>query len=84
MLMMTRLTLAVMAYRANPEIFEVHYIDNMYGALDVFKNIKLTKIETKEYKKVRMQAQKLLYKEKQYIEGIKLFFKYLWLKLQKK
>ncbi|CBL05389.1 hypothetical protein MHY_02050 [Megamonas hypermegale ART12/1] len=30
-----------------------------------------------------MQAQKLLYKEKQYIEGIKLFFKYLWLKLQK-
>ena len=77
-------TLAVMAYRANPEIFEVHYIDNMYGALDVFKNIKLTKIEIKEYKKVRMQAQKLLYKEKQYIEGIKLFFKYLWLKLQKK
>ena len=77
-------TLAVMAYRANPEIFEVHYIDNMYGALDIFKNIKLTKIETKEYKKVRMQAQKLLYKEKQYIEGIKLFFKYLWLKLQKK
>ena len=34
-------TLAVMAYRANPEIFEVHYIDNMYGALDVFKKYKI-------------------------------------------
>ena len=77
-------TLAVMAYRANPSIFEVHQIDNMYGALDIFQDIKLTKIETKEYKKTRMKAQRLLYKEKRYGKGIAFFFKYLWLKLQKK
>ena len=77
-------TLAVMAYRAKPDLFEVHYIDNMYAALDIFQDIRWTKIETKQYKKTRMQAQKLLYKEKRYIAGLKLFFKYLWLKLQKK
>lgn len=77
-------TLAVMAYRAKPELFEVHQMDNMYAALDIFQDIKWTKIETKQYKKVRMQGQKLLYKEKQYSAGLKLFFKYLWLKLQKK
>ena len=77
-------TLAVMAYRANPELFEVHYIDNMYGALDLFEGINLTKIETKDYKKTRIQAQKLLYKEKEYRRGIVLFLKYLWLKMQKK
>ncbi|MBM6761289.1 WlaTC/HtrL family glycosyltransferase [Megamonas hypermegale] len=77
-------TLAVMAYRANPNLFEVHYIDNMYAALDIFQDIQWTKIATKQYKKTRIQAQKLLYKEKRYIAGLKLFFKYLWLKLQKK
>lgn len=77
-------TLAVMAYRANPELFEVHQMDNMYAALDIFQDVHWTKIETKQYKKVRIQAQKLLYKEKQYGAGLKLFFKYLWLKVQKK
>lgn len=77
-------TLAVMAYRAKPELFEVHQMDNMYAALDIFQDIHWTKIETKQYKKVRMQAQKLLYKDKAYGAGLKLFFKYLWLKLQKK
>ena len=77
-------TLTVMAYRANPELFEVHQMDNMYAALDIFQDVHWTKIETKQYKKVRIQAQKLLYKEKQYGAGLKLFFKYLWLKVQKK
>ncbi len=77
-------TLAVMAYRANPNIFEVHKIDNMYTALDIFADINFTKIKTKESKVVRKQAQRLIYKEKRYSEGLKLFIKYLWLKLQKK
>ncbi len=77
-------TLAVMAYRANPEIFSVHRIDNMYAALDIFADNSFTKIKTKEYKVVRKQAQRLLYKEKRYGEGLKLFIRYLWLKLQKK
>ena len=77
-------TLAVMAYRAKPELFEVHQMDNMYAALDIFQDVHWTKIETKQYKKIRMQAQKLLYKEKQYGAGLKLFFKYLWLKIQRK
>ena len=77
-------TLAVMAYRAKPELFEVHQMDNMYAALDIFQDVHWTKIETKQYKKIRMQAQKLLYKEKQYGAALKLFFKYLWLKVQRK
>lgn len=76
-------TLAVMAYRTNPNLFEIHPIDDMFSSFDVF-NQKLSKHKTKQYKKVRKEAQRLLYKDKQYIAGLKLFFKYLWLKLQKK
>ena len=72
-----------MAYRNNPNLFEIHPIDDMFSSFDVF-NQKLSKHKTKQYKKVRKEAQRLLYKEKQYIPGLKLFFKYLWLKLQKK
>ena len=76
-------TLAVMAYRTNPNLFEIHPIDDMFSSFDVF-NQKLSKHKTKQYKKVRKEAQRLLYKDKQYLTGLKLFFKYLWLKLQKK
>ncbi len=77
-------TLTVMAYRANPKVFEVHQMDNMFTSLDILQDLNLTKRKFKEYKKVRKQAQKALYKEKRYLKGIKLFIKYLCLKLQKK
>lgn len=76
-------TLAIMAYRAKPSLFEIHSMDDMFSSFDIF-NLNLTKCPIKQYKKTRKEAQRLLYKEKQYGAGLKLFFKYLWLKLQKK
>ena len=54
-------TLAVMAYRNYPTLFEIHPIDDMFSSFDVF-NQKLSKHKTKQYKKVRKEAQRLLYK----------------------
>ena len=50
----------------------------------IFLNQKLSKHKIKQYKKVRKEAQRLIYKDKQYFLGLKIFLKYLWLKLQKK
>ena len=76
-------TLAVMAYRAKPTLFEIHPMEDMFSSFDIF-NLNLTKRPIKQYKKTRKEAQRLLYKEKRYIAGLKLFFKYLWLKVQRK
>ena len=76
-------TLAVMAYRAQPTLFEIHPMEDMFSSFDIF-NLNLTKRPIKQYKKTRKEAQRLLYKEKQYNTGLKLFLKYLWLKVQKK
>ena len=76
-------TLAVMAYRANPEVFEVHHIDDMYAALDIFQDVNLERAKIKKYKKTRIKAQKLIYREKKYYDGFKMFVKYIWLKLYK-
>lgn len=69
-------TLALMAYKKKPELFEIHEIDISFDALKKFGNENLTmKSLLPFYKKYKKEA-KRHWKKKQYKEGLTCYLKY--------
>lgn len=76
-------TLMVMAYREQPETFEIHPTETFFSPIKDFGGIHLTSVRLKQYKKSKKTARRL-WKEKQYGQSLQWYWKYIKQKLQSK
>jgi protein YibB len=68
-------TISVMAYRAKPELFEIHLVDDWFTAIKEVGGSHLTRAEKVKYKETKKQAKTFL-KDKKYTKALQWYFKY--------
>lgn len=76
-------TLLVMAYREQPDIFELHSIENFFCVIRDFGGSHLTAVRLKQYKKSKKTAKKH-WKDGRYRQALQWYWKYAIEKLQSK
>lgn len=75
-------TLAIMAYRKNPQIFEIHKVDDFFSALIDVGGGHLTRREKIKYKETKKEAQKL-WASGRYVRATQVYLKYAQEKWQR-
>ena len=78
-------TIALMAYRSNPNIFELYKISSWWGWLKELggKHLTIKKYNKKKHKEYK-KASILAFKEKKYKQSLILYIKYIMMKIQGK
>lgn len=76
-------TLLIMAYREQPEIFEIHPTETFFSPIKDFGGTHLTSVRMKQYKKAKKTAQKL-WRDGQYRQALQWYLTYAVEKLQSK
>jgi len=76
-------TVSVMAYRENPDLFEIHPVDDWFIALKEVGGEHLTRASKIQYKESKKQAQ-VLWRTGNYRQALKWYGKYAREKLQTK
>lgn len=74
-------TLLIMAYRVRSEIFEIHPIEDFFCPFKDFGGSHLTSVRLRKSKKTRKIAKRFLL-DREYLQAIKYYLKYVMQKIQ--